>query len=267
MAHAQHLQFVQMAAKHLADDFLNIRILEIGSYNVNGSIRPFFSGGTYVGIDIIAGPDVDVVCPGETFADPDETYDLTLSCECFEHNPKWYETFLNMYRMTKPGGIVLFTCATTGRLEHGTKRTLPTSSPGNQEVGWNYYRNLKQRDFTSRLAFADLFKEYTFLTNAASQDLYFIGRKHGAGHSLRLNMRSLVADYSIAAKALQAELDAQSPYPQALRWISRAAFSPLKVAEWFPDRQYQNIALVYIKAMSTLRRPVQRAYTRILGKR
>ena len=267
MAHAQHLQFVQMAAKHLADDFSKIRILEIGSYNVNGSIRPFFPRSTYLGVDIIAGPDVDVVCPGEEVADLDETYDLTVSCECFEHNPKWCETFLNMHRMTKAGGIVLFTCATTGRLEHGTKRTLPTSSPGNQEVGWNYYRNLTARDFRSRLQFGDLFNEYAFVTNTASQDLYFIGRKQGHKGPLRLNTKRFAADYRIAAKALQQHLEAQSPYPQVLRLISRAAFSPLKIAEWLPDEQYQNIALAYIKTISAIRRPVQRTYSRLSGNR
>ncbi len=266
MAHAQHLLFVQAAAKHLADDFSRKLILEIGSYNVNGTIRPFFQGSTYVGVDIIAGPDVDVVCPGEKVADPDETYDLAVSCECFEHNPKWCETFLNMHRMTKAGGIVLFTCATTGRLEHGTRRTLPTSSPGNQEVGWNYYRNLTERDFRSRLELADLFNEYIFVINYASQDLYFIGRKQGDGGSLRLNTKQLATDYRIAAANLQAQLDAQSPYPPLLRWISRAAFSPLKLAEWLPDKQYQNLALAYIKTMSTIRRPVQRAYARLVGR-
>lgn len=266
MAHAQHLQFVQMAAKHLADDFSQLSILEIGSYNVNGSIRPFFPGSAYVGVDIIAGPDVDVVCPGEDIEDPDDTYDLTVSCECFEHNPKWLETFVNMHRMTKPGGVVLFTCATTGRLEHGTKRTLPTSSPGNQEVGWNYYRNLTERDFRSHLPFAELFNEYVFVTNTASQDLYFIGRKHGDGDSLRLNTKSLVSDYRAAARHLQAQLDAQSPYPPALRWISRVAFSPLKLAAWLPDKHYQDVALSYIKTMSAIRRPVQKAYGKLSGK-
>jgi len=267
VAHAQHLLFVQMAAKHLADDFSQKRILEIGSYNVNGSIRPFFQGSTYVGVDIIAGPDVDVVCSGEKVSDPDNTYDLTVSCECFEHNPKWCETFMNMHRMTKAGGIVHFTCATTGRLEHGTRRTLPTSSPGNQEVGWNYYRNLTEVDFRSRLALAELFQEYIFVTNAASQDLYFIGRKQGEGDSFRLNTKALAADYRIAAANLQAQLDAQSPYPRVFRWISRALFSPLKVIEWMPDKQYQNMALGYIKTMNVIRRPVQRTYARLLGHR
>lgn len=260
MAHAQHLQFVQLAAQHLADDFTQKRILEIGSYNVNGSIRPFFQGGTYIGVDIIPGPDVDVVSPGEKLTDPDETYDLTVSCECFEHNPQWRETLLNMYRMTKPGGVVLFTCATTGRLEHGTTRTLPGSSPGNLSLGWHYYKNLKERDFTSCIQFDDLFKDYFFIRNTAAQDLYFIGLKRGGDNIFRFSGKELAAEYHREATLLQAQLDAQSPYPMMLRLISKALLSPLKVAECLPDRQYQNFALAYITTFNFIRRPAQRLF-------
>ncbi len=262
MAHEQHLQFVQIAAQHLADNFTQKRILEIGSYNVNGSIRPFFRGSTYVGVDIIPGPDVDVVCPGEKVADADETYDLTASCECFEHNPQWRETFLNMYRMTKPGGVVIFTCATTGRLEHGTTRTLPGSSPGNVSVGWDYYNNLKERDFTSRIRFADLFKDYFFIKNAAAQDLYFIGSKRAGESIFKFDGKELATDYHREAAVLQAQLDAQSPYPTILRMISKVTLSPLRVAECLPDRQYQSFALAYIITFNLIRRPIQSLYER-----
>ncbi len=50
------------------------------------------------------GPGVDVVSSGHALDFPDETFDVTLSCECFEHNPYWLETFRNMHRMTKAGG-------------------------------------------------------------------------------------------------------------------------------------------------------------------
>lgn len=267
MAHAQHLQFVQMATQHLADDFTQKRILEIGSYNVNGSIRPFFKGSTYVGVDIIPGPDVDIVCPGEKFADPDETYDLTVSCECFAHNPQWRETFLNMCRMTKPGGVVVFTCATTGRLEHGTTRTLPGSSPGNVSLGWDYYHNLKESDFTSRIGFDALFKDYFFIKNAAAQDLYFIGVKHGSNSIFRFDGKKLAAEYHREAAQLQAQLDAQSPYPTTLRLISKLVLSPLKAAECLPDRLYQNFALAYIKMFNVIRGPAQRLYEQFKVKR
>ncbi len=109
MAHAQQLQFVRLVSEHLAADYSGKRVLEVGSYDVNGSIRQLFRGSSYVGVDLLAGPGVDLVCDGHRLDHADDSYDLTLSCESFEHNPQWRETFLNMHRMTKPGGIVLFT--------------------------------------------------------------------------------------------------------------------------------------------------------------
>jgi len=123
MAHYQQLQFVQMAARHMAADWIGVRVLEIGSADVNGSIRPFFAGSDYTGVDLSAGPGVDVIGSGHELALPDQHVDLAISCESFEHNQLWGETFLNMRRMTAAGGVVLITCASRGRAEHGTTRS------------------------------------------------------------------------------------------------------------------------------------------------
>jgi len=34
-------------------------------------------------------------------APPANSFDCTISVECFEHNPFWLETFVNMLRMTR----------------------------------------------------------------------------------------------------------------------------------------------------------------------
>jgi SAM-dependent methyltransferase len=177
MAHIQQLQFVKSVATSLNQNFEKITILEVGSYDVNGSVRKFFPNSTYLGVDLIEGPSVDLVCEGDKIEHEDDTYDIAISCECFEHNPSWAETFINMYRMTKQGGIVLFTCATTGRPEHGTTRTDPKSSPGTQALKWDYYKNLTEEDFLHACKVDSLFKNYFFITNEFSHDLYFLGIK------------------------------------------------------------------------------------------
>lgn len=151
MAHIQQLQFVKSISRSLINDYSNRKIIEIGSYDVNGSVRQFFHKSCYVGVDLIHGAGVDIVCEGDKVDHADNTYDIAISCECFEHNPKWSETFENMHRMTKEGGVVLFTCATTGRPEHGTTRTAPKASPGTQALNWDYYRNLTQDDFEKKV--------------------------------------------------------------------------------------------------------------------
>jgi SAM-dependent methyltransferase len=191
MAHQEQLTFIQTTCESLADDFKDRKVLEIGSFDVNGSIRPFFKNSSYIGVDLSEGPGVDVVCEGNKLDHPDETYDVTLSCECFEHNPHWAETLLNMYRMTKRGGVVVFTCATTGRPEHGTNRTTPTVSPGSQSIGWDYYQNLTEQDFQEKFRLDELFDSYFFLTNSNSFDLYFVGQKRGENSIFHTDLKSI----------------------------------------------------------------------------
>ena len=184
MAHGEQLRFIQTVVQHFNTDFRNSHVLEIGSYDVNGSVRQFFEGSHYCGTDLMEGPGVDVVADGHLLDHQEESYDITLSCECFEHNPHWSSTFLNMHRMTRPGGFVIFTCATRGRLEHGTQRTSPAESPGSQDIGWNYYKNLQAKDFTKQFPIGELFSQHLFVTNRRSKDLYFIGSKKGGNADL-----------------------------------------------------------------------------------
>jgi hypothetical protein len=81
-----------------------------------------------------------------------------------------------MIRLCKSGGLVVFTCATTGRPEHGTERSTPQDSPLTIAKGWSYYLNLTAEDF-SFVDFDSIFAEYQFSVNSQSCDLYFYGVK------------------------------------------------------------------------------------------
>jgi SAM-dependent methyltransferase len=153
-------------------------ILDIGSYDINGSLKYLFPNSDYTGIDLAEGPNVDVVASGDKY-NTDKRYDITLSCECFEHNPQYLQTFQNMIDLTKANGLVIFTCATTGRPEHGTKNTSPHSSLASQGVSSDYYKNLVKEDF-DQFDLDAIFSSYSFYTNTYSNDLYFIGRKLGS---------------------------------------------------------------------------------------
>ena len=77
----------------------------------------------------------------------------------------------------KPGGLVVMTCATTGRPEHGTERSLPQDSPLTLAKGWSYYKNLTEQDFKEAFNFNPFFKEWEFSANKEACDLYFYGIK------------------------------------------------------------------------------------------
>lgn len=177
MAHPEQRQFLRSLRMKFPNAFNTKSVLEVGSLNINGTVRDFIVSESYVGIDVGPGKGVDVVCSGHEYDAPDNSYNTVISCECFEHNPHWKETFANMHRLCKPEGYVIMTCATTGRKEHGTTRSHPNDSPLTIQNGWDYYMNLTQDDFLSNFDMNSLFSTYEFSVNEKSHDLYFWGIK------------------------------------------------------------------------------------------
>jgi SAM-dependent methyltransferase len=174
MAHKEQGDYIASVKQRYPSFFNGGRVLEIGSLNINGTVREYFNADEYIGVDVGEGPGVDVVMSGHKYDSP-ELFDCAISCECFEHNPYWFKTFINMVRLTRKGGLVVFTCATTGRPEHGTKRTTPQDSPLTIAKDWDYYMNLTEQDFLERFPFDTFFKEWQFSRNDVSCDLYFCG--------------------------------------------------------------------------------------------
>lgn len=172
MSHAQQLNYLQLVKRHFIQS--PGKVLEIGSYDVNGSVRGVFDGSDYTGVDLIEGPGVDVVGSGHDVALPTEAFDVVLSSECFEHNPYWQATLVNMHRMVKNNGLIVVTCAGRGRVEHGTSRTNPLSSPGTHAMGSEYYLNLRPMDFES-LDLQSMFQQWHVC--AMGTDTYFVGWK------------------------------------------------------------------------------------------
>ncbi len=168
MSHQSQLDFVRSLRLRFPMFFAGQKVLEIGSLDINGSIRQFFDGCDYIGVDLGNGPGVDLVAKGEELDFPDKSFAVVASCECFEHNEQWEATFRNMIRMCR--GLVFFSCATEGRPEHGTRRTSPSDAPFCND----YYRNLTEQDFREKFSF-DEFESYGFMTNKSPADLYFWG--------------------------------------------------------------------------------------------
>jgi SAM-dependent methyltransferase len=169
--HKEQNDFVASVRQRFPAAFDHTMVLEVGSYNVNGSVRQFFLEPTlYIGIDLAPGKDVDIVCSGHEY-NPTLRFDVVISTECFEHDPNWYYTFINMHRLCNPQGLVIFTCAAANRHEHGTPRTSPTDSA----LATDYYKNLNVLDFETSYPLRTMFSDYMF--QARENDLYFSGIK------------------------------------------------------------------------------------------
>lgn len=95
------------------------RVLEVGSYNVNGSIREVIP--ITIGVDMREGPDVDQVCDSSdllaTFGP--ESFDNVVSCDALEHTEDWRAAMVNMWGVLKPGGLLLLTMANPKKGRHG----------------------------------------------------------------------------------------------------------------------------------------------------
>jgi SAM-dependent methyltransferase len=176
MAHLQQAEFVAYCRLQYPQNFKDCKVLEVGSLDINGSIRDFFTDCQYIGVDLGEGKGVDLIARGEDLDFANNSFDTVASCECFEHNPEWAKTFENMHRMCKPGGLVFFSCATTGRPEHGTPRTTPADSPFTSLTS-EYYRNLTAEDFKDAFSLSTMFSPHQFFVQHTTHDLYFYGIK------------------------------------------------------------------------------------------
>ena len=181
MAHPEQLAFCQTVKDKYPDYFHQVRVLDVGSLNINGSNVSLFTDVRYFGVDVAAGRNVDIVTPAHQLQLPDATFDVVISTECFEHDRHIAETIGNIYRMLRPGGLFLFSCATEGRKEHGTRATTPEDAPLLQSMGdWaDYYQNVTEAMVRRILDVDACFSEYCFSTNEATHDLYFYGIRTG----------------------------------------------------------------------------------------
>lgn len=92
------------------------RILDLGAMNYNGSLRDFCpTGAEYVGADLGAGNGVDIVIddPANLPFD-DDSFDVIVSSSCFEHDPLFWMTFLELGRVLKPGGVLYVNAPSNG---------------------------------------------------------------------------------------------------------------------------------------------------------
>lgn len=119
-------------------------VLEIGSLDINGSVRPLFPGAAhYHGLDLVAGDGVDEVADAATWSPP-RTYDVVVSAEVLEHAPSWRDILAMMVRATAPGGTLLMTCAAPGRAPH-------SAVDGLQVRDGEHYANVSPADVRALL--------------------------------------------------------------------------------------------------------------------
>lgn len=169
--HPEIDHFVIRVKKLFPDLFNTKSVLEVGSQDINGSVRKHFQNCDYLGIDLGKAPGVDMVISIIDFSRENE-YDVVISSEMLEHCKEWDEALLQMYKNTKPRGLFILTCAGPNRQEHGTNNHTPQDSKFTLE----HYRNISKEDFRSVLP-EEMFESSSLTLERGDTDLYFWGIK------------------------------------------------------------------------------------------
>jgi Methyltransferase domain len=120
-------------------------VLDIGGRDVNGTPRGLFPDvDVYRVLDAQSAPEVDIVADAATWT-PDETYDVVLACEVFEHTPVWQDIVFTASSACRPGGIFVATMAGAGRHAH-------SAIDGYGLRGGEHYANIDPGDLAEVLA-------------------------------------------------------------------------------------------------------------------
>ena len=86
-----------------------VNLLDVGSYDVNGTYRPLVTkrGWKYTGIDIAPGPNVDIVTQDPyRFPFGRDTFDVVISGSTMEHVKAIWLWIPELVRVLKPGGLL-----------------------------------------------------------------------------------------------------------------------------------------------------------------
>lgn len=203
--HPEAREFTEFVKQILPDYFVNKRVLDVGSGDINGNNLFLFDNCHYDGNDVIEATGVTIVSKTSALPFERNTFDTICSTECFEHDPDYVASFNKIYDMLKPNGLFFFTCASTDRAEHGTRRSYPGDSygtRGNIADMIDYYKNLTIIDVNNVRKLNAVFSSWNSYYNNSSKDLYFVGIKKGSSQVVLPKYRgSYIIDTTMTVSA------------------------------------------------------------------
>ncbi len=159
--------------------FTNVKVLDIGSADINGINKSWFQNCEYIGLDVKEWANVDVVCKAHEYDAPSESFNVVLSTSELEHDMHWDKTLDKMETLLKPGGFMFF-AASYMRATHGTEDRSPNDSLTTQ-IGDNkwakFYKHIRIADVESVLNLHDIFSDYEIRYSKDKMTIFFWGIK------------------------------------------------------------------------------------------
>jgi SAM-dependent methyltransferase len=110
MHRSSMLRMQWFVSRFLPAEGRRLKVLDVGSYDVNGTYKMCFDERRfdYIGLDMEKGPNVDIVpeSPYSWKEIEDDTYDVIISGQAFEHIEFFWITVAEMVRVLKKDGIL-----------------------------------------------------------------------------------------------------------------------------------------------------------------
>jgi len=107
--HATTYETMDKAVRKYLDRNKPLKVLDVGSFNVNGTYKALFAvpGWEYHGIDIVAGPNVDLVVDSDYRWESlvSGSYDVVISGQTMEHVTEPWSLAAAIGRVCKNGGL------------------------------------------------------------------------------------------------------------------------------------------------------------------
>jgi len=146
----------------------NVKIVDVGSRDINGSCRGVFPNADYHGIDLVAGNGVDEVADATVWK-PKRLVDLVVCCEMLEHTPHWADVVTVSYGWLRKGGRLIVTAAGPTRVPH-------SAVDGGPLHAGEFYENIDPNDLEAVFIAAGYERVEV---EVAGTDVRGTGVKHG----------------------------------------------------------------------------------------
>jgi len=106
--HKESYNLIKYFVEKYLDTNSSLQILDVGSYDVNGNYKSLFEklDWKYTGLDIVSGPNVDIVSKSDYDFGLSHKYDVIVSGNCLEHVEAPWKWIPEVAKYLKPGGLL-----------------------------------------------------------------------------------------------------------------------------------------------------------------
>ena len=154
MAHLAQQNFCNKISNQFPEYFTNVKVLEIGSIDINGNNKNLFKHSNYIGIDKQDGPNVNIVSEFLDYECPNNYFDILISTESLQEDDNYEKTIMKIMDVIRPGGAFLLTCASDKRIQDNPKNTFTKEKLNSV---YNFKNNFSDAIFEYENDFGDLY--------------------------------------------------------------------------------------------------------------